>query len=296
MLYNKYIRLWQLLSHDVPENFDEKISHRFLLKLVLLDGGSIVSALTLRFREFWLTGDSFMLYDVLFNVFLLAMSASVTNLFVAVSYLGAHYFRLLNYRIGMVNRMLKELDKKGYYWRCKPTKKVWMYNRLIRELHKLARLHGEVNQTVQRFMELHDVSLLVLVTKNFVAIIAALFGTFTMVVVPLRNNSVPTIGTYGYLLFKSIFHFFQFYYLVESATLFTKRGEKTGTLLGDLSKQDSNEQVDTSIDSFSLELLHRDHKINNAGLYHIDFSLIYAAMATIISYLIIAVQFQMTND
>ncbi|XP_058817805.1 uncharacterized protein LOC131681111 [Topomyia yanbarensis] len=230
ILYNNYIRLWFTLKQGTPENFDKKIGYNFIFKLIVIDGFTIIGAVGIRLRHYWLSGDAFLLYDALFNVFILAVNACVTNLFVAVAYLGAHYFRLLNYRVGKVNGMLKELDPKRHYWRSESTKKEWMYDRLIQELHMLARLHGEINRTVQRFMELHDPSLLVLVIKSFVVLITGLHGAYTAV-----------------------------------------------------------------IETFSLELLHRDNKITNSGLYCIDFSLIYADLATMINYLIIIVQFQMTN-
>ncbi|XP_058825710.1 uncharacterized protein LOC131685782 isoform X1 [Topomyia yanbarensis] len=273
-LYNSYVRLWYTLKQGVPENFDRKIFYRFIFKSVVIDGVCIVGAVGIRVRFYWLNGRTpYQLYDALFNYFILSMHACVSNLFVIVAYLGAHYFRILNYRIQMVNGMLKELDHNRECWWSKPKLKTRIYKRPIRELYKLARLHGEINRTIQKFMELHDPSLLVIVVRGFIGII---LGTYAMVVIPLRIIFLPTIDVYVYLLLQLVIYFFHFFYLVESAALFTRRAEKTGTILDDFSRKEANELLDTAIETISLELLHRDHKISNIGLYYIDFSLIYA--------------------
>ncbi|XP_058825711.1 uncharacterized protein LOC131685782 isoform X2 [Topomyia yanbarensis] len=236
-LYNSYVRLWYTLKQGVPENFDRKIFYRFIFKSVVIDGVCIVGAVGIRVRFYWLNG------------------------------------RTPYQLIQMVNGMLKELDHNRECWWSKPKLKTRIYKRPIRELYKLARLHGEINRTIQKFMELHDPSLLVIVVRGFIGII---LGTYAMVVIPLRIIFLPTIDVYVYLLLQLVIYFFHFFYLVESAALFTRRAEKTGTILDDFSRKEANELLDTAIETISLELLHRDHKISNIGLYYIDFSLIYA--------------------
>uniref|UniRef100_A0A182QZZ3 Gustatory receptor n=1 Tax=Anopheles farauti TaxID=69004 RepID=A0A182QZZ3_9DIPT len=49
------------------------------------------------------------------------------------------------------------------------------------------------------------------------------------------------------------------------------------------------------IESFTIELLHQDFKINNFGMYNVDYTLMFSMIATITSYLIMLVQFQLAE-
>uniref|UniRef100_A0A6E8V3E4 Gustatory receptor n=1 Tax=Anopheles coluzzii TaxID=1518534 RepID=A0A6E8V3E4_ANOCL len=71
--------------------------------------------------------------------------------------------------------------------------------------------------------------------------------------------------------------------------------EKTGVLLNEFLPTDPNPRVERCIESFAIELLHEDFKINNCGMYDVDYTLMFSMIATITSYLIMLVQFQLAE-
>uniref|UniRef100_A0A182NQX3 Gustatory receptor n=1 Tax=Anopheles dirus TaxID=7168 RepID=A0A182NQX3_9DIPT len=71
--------------------------------------------------------------------------------------------------------------------------------------------------------------------------------------------------------------------------------EKTGVLLNEFLPTDPNVRVERCIESFTIELLHQDFKISNCGLYNVDYTLMFSMIATITSYLIMLVQFQLAE-
>ncbi|XP_055543743.1 uncharacterized protein LOC129729257 [Wyeomyia smithii] len=273
-LYNDMIRLWDQLSVNAPEEFDRKMLNHFVFKLYAIDLLCIIVAVTIRTAQYLQSKSALAFYNILGVIMTVGFNVTIINLFVIVCYIGAHCYRLLNYRLLLINRKLKLIENK--FLVCKT---------VTAELRQLALWHREINQLILYF-NVADHS-----TKSRVA----LFGTYVLVVMPLRENKQPEIGGFGYLSFLSVFYCFQFYYLVDSAALFTKRAEKTGAIVDDFSIRHSRELMDIRIETFSLELLHRRNKLENCGFFSIDYSLMYAALATMINYLIIAVQFQIAH-
>ncbi|XP_055634099.1 uncharacterized protein LOC129774392 [Toxorhynchites rutilus septentrionalis] len=110
----------------------------------------------------------------------------------------------------------------------------------------------------------------------------------------LRDHSVELCGLYK-LDFPMLFSAFQFFYIVSGSTLLTNRAEKTGLLLNRFFKADIEERVEKTIEMFSIELLHQTYSIESFGMFKVDFTLMYSMVASITSYLIIMVQFQLTE-
>ncbi|XP_035779392.1 uncharacterized protein LOC118459783 [Anopheles albimanus] len=88
------------------------------------------------------------------------------------------------------------------------------------------------------------------------------------------------------IAFSLAFHF----------TIIISEAEKTGVLLNEFLQTDIGSSVERCIELFSIELLHQDFKVNNLGLYNIDFTLMFAMIATNTSYLIMLVQFQLAEN
>nr|XP_049461634.1 putative gustatory receptor 28b [Anopheles coluzzii] len=93
----------------------------------------------------------------------------------------------------------------------------------------------------------------------------------------------------------AVFEAVQFYYIVSASSEITEEAEKTGVLLNEFLPTDPNPRVERCIESFAIELLHEDFKINNCGMYDVDYTLMFSMIATITSYLIMLVQFQLAE-
>ncbi|XP_038122182.1 uncharacterized protein LOC119770775 [Culex quinquefasciatus] len=295
VLFNDLRRLWYKMKvlSTIPSILDRKLLTRFFVKIFIIDGGYFLGIAYANSRQLFGHADvneQTVLYDTLYNLHNFAANATFTNLFVAISYLGAHYYRLINVRIRNVHQKLEKVSNDN------TAKKRLVFSRIARELHQLAQWHGQVNQLILSFMDLHGASLSAMVLKNFMILLGSLFGAYVTTVVQLSMGLPVQGGLVAFHLLMVSFYFVQYYYLVASAAIFTKRAEKSGTILDSLARIDeSGGHLEDLIATFSLELLHRNNKIENNGMFIVDYSLIYAALASILGYLIIAVQFQITD-
>uniref|UniRef100_A0A182NQX2 Gustatory receptor n=1 Tax=Anopheles dirus TaxID=7168 RepID=A0A182NQX2_9DIPT len=102
-------------------------------------------------------------------------------------------------------------------------------------------------------------------------------------------------------LTESIQNIVQFYnvplglIMLYQFLIIISEAEKTGVLLNEFLPTDPNVRVERCIESFTIELLHQDFKISNCGLYNVDYTLMFSMIATITSYLIMLVQFQLAE-
>lgn len=218
VLLNQCLKLWYSLRTNCAEGFDQKIFSRFFFKMVFIDGTSAIGAATIRAMQAFQRKQLSLLAEALSYLFSYSLNACTTNLFVAAAYLGGHYFRLINRRIEILHQQLKVLEQHDHFWRLNH-----LYGEIMEEMCHLVVLHDKVNRTVLEFMQLHNISLITLILKNFGVIIQGIFIAYVSTVVELRRGQPPSVGTYGMVSFLAVFHSFQFYYLTASAMLFTKR-------------------------------------------------------------------------
>lgn len=222
-LLTQCIALWYTLRTKCTEDFDRKIFSRFLVKMVFIDGTSTIGAATIRAIQAFQRKQLSLLAEALSYVFSYSLNACTTNLFVAAAYLGGHYFRLINGRIYLLHQQLNDLEQHGHVWRLNHMKIHQLYDEIMDEMDQLVKLHDQVNQTILNFMQLHDITLIMLIIKNFGVIMQGIFIAYVSTVVELRLNQTPSLGTYGMVSFLAAFHFCQFYYLTSSALLYSKR-------------------------------------------------------------------------
>uniref|UniRef100_A0A182RD95 Gustatory receptor n=1 Tax=Anopheles funestus TaxID=62324 RepID=A0A182RD95_ANOFN len=78
--------------------------------------------------------------------------------------------------------------------------------------------------------------------------------------------------------------------LLVQFTIIISEAEKTGILLNEFMPTAPNQRVERCV-----KLLHQDFKINNYGMYDVDYTLMFSMIATITSYLIMLVQFQLAE-
>ncbi|XP_055634037.1 uncharacterized protein LOC129774343 [Toxorhynchites rutilus septentrionalis] len=286
-LLNHYVRLWYRLRGDVRECFDGKLLSRFLFKAIFIDGVVLAGVVVMKMPQFFQAGALASIGDALYEVFDFGISAALTNLFVAAGYLGAHVYRLINRRISRINWQLKQFERNRHYWSVNPKKQCNLHDEMIAELRQLACWHGELSRIVHGYCQMYDISLLLIIIKDFMIIITGLFGMYRALMAQFNGNTNVSLDSYGFLVSLSVFSLCQFYYLVESFTQFTERLLYLWAVL--------STYFSFQIEVFSLELLHRDNRIQNCGMFTIDFSLLYVALATMTSYLIVVIQLRMTT-
>lgn len=213
-LFNGLMQLWYRIRVDANFKLDRKLLSSFLFKIFVVDLGCCVAISIYGISSGVAVSVP---YDTMYHVFNFLVNATFTNLFVVVSYLGAHYYRLINVRISAAYRKIEEVSTKNV------VRKRLVCSRLVRELHQLAQWHGVLNQLIHEFTDLHSASLAVMILKNFVIMVGALFGAYVCTVVEVLLGLAPVFNLFAFHMLMAFFFFMQFYYLVTSAAKLTRR-------------------------------------------------------------------------
>lgn len=215
-LFNGLIQLWYRIRADTNINskLDRKLLSTFLFKIFVIDLGCCVAISIYGISSGVAVGVP---YDTMYHVYNFLVNATFTNLFVVVSYLGAHYYRLINVRVCTAYRKIGQVSTKN------AVRKRLVSSRLVRELHQLAKWHGEIIQLIHEFTDLHSASLAVMILKNFVIMVGALFGAYVCTVVVGLVGLAPVFDLFAFHMLMACFFFMQFYYLVTSAAILTRR-------------------------------------------------------------------------
>ncbi|KAL1375476.1 hypothetical protein pipiens_004655 [Culex pipiens pipiens] len=219
----------------------------------------------------------------------------LSNGYVAICYLIAHLYRQINLQIADLVQKLCNFGSDHSHWSLKSTKQKQLFRQIATELDRLAYLHRDVTTVVQWFVKIFDFSLLVMIVWDFFIVMFAIFYTYTSLVQDIRDNVRPPWSKYGQSCSVAIFQAFQFYYIVSASALVTRRAEKTGLVLNRFFRAEVTERVEKAIEMFTIELLHQPYSIENCGMFKVDFTLMYSMVATITSYLIIMIQFQLSE-
>ncbi|XP_055543746.1 putative gustatory receptor 28b [Wyeomyia smithii] len=191
---------------------------------------------------------------------------------------------------------LSGFEKDQPYWTTHPRDKKQICYRVATDLNKLAYLHQDVTTVTKMIVKTLDYSLLLVILWCFLITIAGIFYTYTSLVMDIRDNVKLSFIKYCHSFGVSFFQALQFYYIVSGSALLTKRAEKTGVVVNRFFKTDIDERTERTINMFSMGLLHQTYSVENFGMFKVDFTLMYSMVGTITSYLIIMVQFQLSNQ
>lgn len=219
LLFNQLLRLWSdLRKNDVSTSFDRKLLLKFCYKLFAVDGVTIFLV-----AVYYSARDDYKLVETISRVSPFMTSSAMSNFFISIGYLGAHYHRLVNDRIGRINCKVAKIDQNSYFWRLQPEKKRQTIEKLSGEFRQIVNLHGKINRLIMRFMELHSATLVIMAAKNFILIITGLFGIYGSTLALISRNMRPQLGSCAFYSILTVFAAVEFYFWVGSAAIFTKR-------------------------------------------------------------------------
>ncbi|XP_052891065.1 putative gustatory receptor 28b [Anopheles moucheti] len=162
-------------------------------------------------------------------------------------------------------------------------------------LNAIKQQHHSVTATVGTGIHVLSFPMSCLLLVHFTIIISEIFYAYTSIVQDIKNDVDVPLGTYMSSILFAAFEAIQFYYIISASSEITEQAEKTGILLNEFMPTAPNLRVERCIESFTIELLHQDFKINNCGMYDVDYTLMFSMIATITSYLIMLVQFQLAE-
>ncbi|XP_055543745.1 uncharacterized protein LOC129729259 [Wyeomyia smithii] len=199
-----------------------------------------------------------------------------SNGVLAVCYFVAHLYRLINLQVNECMDKLSVFEKDQLYWTTHPLKKKQICCMVAAELNKLAYLHQDVATIMRTIVKTLDCSLLIAILYTFLVTTGGIFYTYTSLMLDIRSNRDLPKWKYCYSLLLASFQALQFYYLVSGSTLLTRRAQKTGIVVNRFFKADIDEQVERTINMFSMGLLHHSYSIESFGMFKVDFTLMYS--------------------
>ncbi|EAA43249.3 AGAP001169-PB [Anopheles gambiae str. PEST] len=298
-IFNGFVQLFRTLNGAGCHRWKGKSTKKNVLKLALkmiLCDTLLCALFVLYFGQFFIQdGDiqSQILWTL--NIFSVWQSAIFTNLIVVTLIIGVHFLEILNHRLTLYIRQMRA-----------PACHLKQLRRQIstyEALKSVQRNHHLVSSNVKSFIHLQrstdTVSNKLIVISFRYNAPTQIFYAYTSIVQDIKNDVDVPLGTYMSSILFAVFEAVQFYYIVSASSEITeevrKHAEKTGVLLNEFLPTDPNPRVERCIESFAIELLHEDFKINNCGMYDVDYTLMFSMIATITSYLIMLVQFQLAE-
>ncbi|XP_058117736.1 putative gustatory receptor 28b [Anopheles ziemanni] len=156
-------------------------------------------------------------------------------------------------------------------------------------------MHHQITVNVKQFVRIVDHPLACMLLVHFVMVVTELFYAYTSFIQDMRSGNDVQIEKYISSIILAAFEGFQFYFIISACAEITEQAEKMGLLINEFLQIDAGVAVDRCIETFTIELLHQDFKIDNCGLYNIDYTLMFSMIATMTSYLIMLVQFQLAE-
>uniref|UniRef100_A0ABK8F389 Gustatory receptor n=1 Tax=Anopheles gambiae TaxID=7165 RepID=A0ABK8F389_ANOGA len=290
-IFNGFVQLFRTLNGAGCHRWKGKSTKKNVLKLALkmiLCDTLLCALFVLYFGQFFIQdGDiqSQILWTL--NIFSVWQSAIFTNLIVVTLIIGVHFLEILNHRLTLYIRQMRA-----------PACHLKQLRRQIstyEALKSVQRNHHLVSSNVKSFIHLLRLPMACLLLVQFALIVSEIFYAYTSIVQDIKNDVDVPLGTYMSSILFAVFEAVQFYYIVSASSEITEEAEKTGVLLNEFLPTDPNPRVERCIESFAIELLHEDFKINNCGMYDVDYTLMFSMIATITSYLIMLVQFQLAE-
>uniref|UniRef100_A0A182PZ29 Gustatory receptor n=1 Tax=Anopheles epiroticus TaxID=199890 RepID=A0A182PZ29_9DIPT len=234
------------------------------------------------FRQFFTNNELQTHILWLLNSIAVWQSVIFSNLIVVMLNICVHFYATLNHRLWLHIRLPASDRKRG---------KPLSYDALNSIKHN----HHLLTSNMKSFIHVLDLPMASILLVLFAIIISEIFYAYTSIVQDIKNDYDVPLGTYMSSILYAVFEAIQFYYIVSASSELTEEAEKTGVLLNEFLPMDPNPRVERCIESFTIELLHQDFKINNCGMYDVDYTLMFSMIATITSYLIMLVQFQLAE-
>ncbi|XP_040156198.1 putative gustatory receptor 28b [Anopheles arabiensis] len=285
-----------LLRHIDPPAGESPVGRRLFFKTVAID---LLQSFTWYGTFLWLQrkfGATYILAFWLNSIAVMQIVAAL-NILLATLLWGAFLYRLINERVRTVIGSLLQLDDTDRQVRDSATgrERRFICNHIYLQLTILRTHHSALTKCIQNIVEFYNTPLALIMLYQFLIIISEIFYAYTSIVQDIKNDVDVPLGTYMSSILFAVFEAIQFYYIVSASSEITEEAEKTGVLLNEFLPTDPNPRVERCIESFAIELLHEDFKINNCGMYDVDYTLMFSMIATITSYLIMLVQFQLAE-
>ncbi|XP_055632527.1 putative gustatory receptor 28b [Toxorhynchites rutilus septentrionalis] len=290
---NTFIKLYRALV-DEPCLLDRRLLKMFLHKIIIVDLVLFAATFSMFLPETRNMPFPMVVAWLLNGAYTIPLMI-VCNTFQGMALVASTLYRNVNRRVTKVNERLSQLDVNHSHWKQNQDEKTKICKTLDKEINSLCQWHRTINETVQRLTDVLAGPMIFIMLFQFIVSIAEIYYNYIMLIEAVQFHQEPAYFELAGAIFFILLCTTQVYYTVAFCAQMAKRAEKTGVLLNEFFQSDIDERVELSIELFSLEMLHHNYKIEVYGLCTIDFTLIYSIVATMTTYLIVLIQFELAD-
>uniref|UniRef100_A0A1S4KJT0 Gustatory receptor n=1 Tax=Culex quinquefasciatus TaxID=7176 RepID=A0A1S4KJT0_CULQU len=293
-ILNKIWQVWSLLEQTSPKMADRKLLKSVIVKILLVDVIPGACVFSYRYQYDVANNKSYAHQGLLFTLLQFITSLNIHNMFIVLFYVGTHIYRLININFSNLNLKIKRLEKGLSFWRLQPEKRNEILHFIEAQLNQLVTLHFLLNEITQKLVQIHALTLLLIVMTDFLVITYSLYSMYVTTVLEQQRGREPQLSSYGFHVFVVYFTLLQAFYFVRSAMHYTKRAGKAGLILEDQRNDCSEDRLSRTITSFTVQMVYQDCRIMCFNMFEIDFTLIRSMLASITNYFVIIMQLQLS--
>ncbi|XP_058117723.1 gustatory receptor for bitter taste 66a-like [Anopheles ziemanni] len=225
------------------------------------------------------------------NVYMVMVSAQVTNVVLLVLILGAHGYGEVIDQLDQTVNQLRCFEFNCSYWQKRKVSRHRLCCDASDSILRLNTLHNAITEIVQSVFKVLQILILLTNLNQFVVILSRLYFIFVPVIQQWQHG-LQFERIFNSLVFVS-FEIVQCYFLTLGSSVMAKQARKPGFVLNVYINAHLDVRTEQSMDIFELALLTTESKVQIAGMYTMDLLFLYSLATTATTYLLVLVQFQL---
>ncbi|XP_029658596.1 putative gustatory receptor 28a isoform X1 [Formica exsecta] len=173
------------------------------------------------------------------------------------------------------------------------TRRVIVSNSIVRQLLQLRDVHCHLCEISGNVSDFYSLPILFGVTFLFLSLIYNGYYLFSPL---LMSDEVLEYEIFSNTIFWLIYLIYPLFILTNRITKILNEMEKTGNIVHNILSCTIGKEAKSELKQFSLEILHRKIRFTANGYFTLDNSFLYSLIGTVVTYLVILVQFQMGSS
>ncbi|XP_070164526.1 putative gustatory receptor 28a [Polyergus mexicanus] len=196
-----------------------------------------------------------------------------------------------------VNRAIENLSRV-----CSPdfrpqsfcqTRRIIVSNSIVRQLLQLQDVHCHLCEISGNVSDFYSLPILFGVTFLFLSLIYNGYYLFSPL---LMSDEVLKYEIFSNTVFWLIYLIYPLFIFTNRITKILNEMEKTGNIVHNILSCAIGKEAKSELKQFSLQILHRKIRFTANGYFTLDNSFLYSLIGTVVTYLVILVQFQMGSS
>ncbi|XP_055547931.1 gustatory receptor 68a-like [Wyeomyia smithii] len=286
---NNLAMVYYVVVEDINQ-IDRNLLKKYLLKIIVVDI-ILFSVVYTLYIPYGIGKNYLLLISWICNAVNNFVVMMVLNMLQVTAVYGSAMFWNINTKVSEILDHLCHFYVGELFWKLRNQQKLEYRRNIANKIDELCFLHRVLDSNVQRLICAFSFPLLAIFLFLFITILSDMYYDFVLLLKETETGRDLSIGQTVSSALLLLVCLLQFFYAISFCALFTGRAEKTGLLLTKLFQSDLGHRIELSINVFTLETLHHNYSIRLFGLFSLDFTFMYATAATMISYLVLLVQF-----